>query len=299
MAYNPSPKSKAILDQAWNWIQSVEYQVTVRWVFYRLLQDGIYSEKKGYRHLLSLTSKARKGFYAGWRPWTLADDTRAPILMQRQGFYGLHLRGHGFQDEDDWLARIKEEINCPLDRWASQPIYSEIWFEAAAMQGQFLHYANENMPLLAFRGDISIPEKWRSAERLAERYQDLGAPIHIYYFGDYDPKGLLIPASAWRDILAWTIVILNSKGLTKLEALESLAFHRVGINREQIEELRLPENPERSGTYQWEALDDNQARQLISRANELLAMDRFAGIKEDEELITDRFKQKLTGGEHG
>ncbi|MBA7591528.1 hypothetical protein ES708_33687 [subsurface metagenome] len=167
------------------------------------------------------------------------------------------------------------------------------------MQGQFLHYANENMPLLAFRGDISIPEKWRSAERLAERYQDLGAPIHIYYFGDYDPKGLLIPASAWRDILAWTIVILNSKGLTKLEALESLAFHRVGINREQIEELRLPENPERSGTYQWEALDDNQARQLISRANELLAMDRFAGIKEDEELITDRFKQKLTGGEHG
>ncbi len=293
MAYNPSPKSEAILARAWHWIQSVEYQVTARWVFYRLLQEGIYREKKGYRHLLSLTSKARKEFYADWRPWTLADDTRAPILMQRQGFYGLHLRGHGFQDEDDWLARIKEEINCPLDRWASQPIYSEIWFEAAAMQGQFLHYANENMPLLAFRGDISIPEKWRSAERLAERYQDLGAPIHIYYFGDYDPKGLLIPTSAWRDIQAWTIGILNSRGLTKLEVLESLNFHRVGINENQIEELRLPENPERPGTYQWEALDDNQARQLIDSANELLEMDRFTEIEEDEETITDRFKKKL------
>ncbi|MBA7589740.1 hypothetical protein ES708_31829 [subsurface metagenome] len=161
------------------------------------------------------------------------------------------------------------------------------------MQGQFLHYANENMPLLAFRGDISIPEKWRSAERLAERYQDLGAPIHIYYFGDYDPKGLLIPTSAWRDIQAWTIGILNSRGLTKLEVLESLNFHRVGINENQIEELRLPENPERPGTYQWEALDDNQARQLIDSANELLEMDRFTEIEEDEETITDRFKKKL------
>ncbi|GAI60618.1 unnamed protein product [marine sediment metagenome] len=50
---------------------------------------------------------------------------------------------------------------------AAQEVYGEIWFEAGAMQGQFLHYADENVPLLAFHGDISIPEKWRSAQRLA------------------------------------------------------------------------------------------------------------------------------------
>ena len=293
MAYNPSPKNKEILDRAWYWMQSVEYEVTARWLFYRLLQDGTYSEKRGYKHLLSLTSRARKEFYADWRPWSLADDTRAPVLMQRQGFYGLHLRGHGFKDEDEWLGKIREELNCPLDRWASQPVYSEVWFEAAAMQGQFLHYANENLPLLAFHGDISIPEKWRTAERLAEKHLDLGVPVHIYYFGDYDRKGLLIPDSAWRDIMTWFVFILVSKGLSKLEAMESLNYHRVGINPEQTVELGLPENPERPGTYQWEALDDNQASQLIDNANELLDMGKFVEIEKEEREITDRFKRKL------
>ncbi len=152
MSYKPSQKSRYILGRAWDWIQSVPYDTTARWVFYRLLQDGTYSKKSGYKQLLSLTSKARKGFYGEWRPWTLADDTRAPILMQRRGYYHLQLRGNGFKSEADWLNTVKKEINCPLDRWTSQPVYAEAWFEAAAMQGQFIHYANENIPLLAFRG---------------------------------------------------------------------------------------------------------------------------------------------------
>jgi hypothetical protein len=293
MAYNPQPESKYILDRAWAWIQSVPYQTTARWAFYRLLQDGTYQEKKGYKHLLGLMSKARKEFYGEWRPWTLADDTRAPVLMQRKGYYGLHLRGDGFKDKESWLKTIGEEINCPLDRWSSQSIYGEAWYEAAAMQGQFLYYANENLPLLAFHGDISIPEKWRTAERLAQRYKELGKPIHIYYFGDYDPKGLTIPLSAWRDIGTWAGALLIRQGVKPERLNEILNYRRIGINLEQIKELGIPENPERPGTYQWEALDDKQAEYLISKANELLDEVAFEKVKIQEWENAEEFKGRL------
>lgn len=293
MSYEPRPESKIILDRAWRWIQSVAYSVTARWVFYRLLQDGTYSEKKGYKHLLGLLSKARKEFYGDWRPWTLADDTRAPILMQRSGYYGIHLRGNGFASEKEWLKTLKEQLTCPLNRWGTQPVYAEIWFEAAAMQGQFLYYANDNLPLLAFRGDISIPEKWRTAERLAERYKALGKPIHIYYFGDYDEKGLIIPLSALKDIGTWTASLIINQGVDPQTAIGVLNYHRVGINEEQIRELEIPENPERPGAYQWEALTDEQAQELIALANSPLNMDAFEKIKGEEEDVANRLKENL------
>ncbi|MBA7700302.1 hypothetical protein ES703_109013 [subsurface metagenome] len=262
MSYKPRPETQQVLEAAYHWVMSVPYQVTARWVFYRLLQEAVYDTKAGYKHLLGILSKARKEFYSNWRPWILADDTRAPILMQREGYYTLYLRGYGFRDAAEWHARLKEELNCPLDRWRDQPVYAEIWFEASAMQGQFLHYANENLPLLAFHGDVSIPEKWRTAERLAQRYLELRKPVHIYYFGDLDPKGLLIPESAWNDIFKWTVAIINRKE-DRLPHPGDLTFERIGINEDQIGELNIPENPERPGTYQWEGLSFCGARNLM------------------------------------
>jgi len=293
MSYNPKSEGKYILDRAMFWINSVPYEVTARWVFYRLLQEGTYNEKAGYRHLLALTSKARKNFYADWRPWTLADDTRTPVLMQRTGYYGLHLRGSGFENEREWLNTLKEEITCPLNRWTGQKVYSELYFEAHAMQGQFLHYANENLPLLAFGGDVSIAAKWKTAQRLAERFKELNKPIHIFYFGDYDEKGLMIPESAWHDIYSWTAALIVKMGVDRSEIPNRLHLHRIGINEDQIESMNLPENPERPGTYQWEALNDDQAEELINQANGYLDLQAFEQVQDEEREITAMLKDKL------
>lgn len=293
MTYQPRAETQRILEEAYYWVDSVPYPVTARWVFYRLLQEGTYDDKSGYKHLLGILSKARKEFYGSWRPWTLADDTRAPILMQREGYYTLKCRGWGFTSEDEWLSKIKSEMNCPLDRWVQQPIYAEVWFEAAAMQGQFLHYANENLPLLAFHGDVSIPQKWEAAERLAERFLRLGKAIRIYYFGDLDPKGLAIPESAWGDIYLWTLMIIEKKTSTAAACHADIVFERIGINKEQVEKLNIPENPERPGTYQWEGLDDDQAASLIGKTSERLDIDAFETIEGDEDDIGKRFREKL------
>jgi hypothetical protein len=290
MTWNPEPKAKAILDVAWKAIQSVSYKVTVRWVFYRLLQSGVYNEKKDYKHLIHLLSKARKSFYQGWRPYTLADDTRSPIIMQHRGMYELFLRGGGFKDEAEWMKALREELNCPLRRWSTQPLYMEYYYEAKAMGAQFLYHANENVPLLAFGGDCTVGPKWDCAMRLAAAYMMYRTPIKICYFGDFDPKGLVIGESAWKDIKLWAVakVIreLNADDeecdMTTEEVESYFQFQRIGINKEHIKKYNIMENPERPGAYQWEALDDDSAKALIQSANDMLDMDAFAAIEKQE-----------------
>lgn len=283
MTYTPTARNAAIIDRASHYVRSVPYQVTARWVFYRLLQEGIYSQKAGYKHLLALLSRARKKFSHGWRPDTLADDTRAALV-----------RGDGFASPQDWLDAIKDQQSCFLDHWATQPMYIECWFEAAAMQAQFDYYANENVPLLAFHGDVSIPEKWNAAQRLADRWYELHKPTTIYYFGDLDPKGLTIPLSAWSDIRLWAVALARQRDMESGREFDhSLTFERVGLNPGDEVTYTLPENPERPDTYQWEALSDDDARDLIGRANNLLDLDAFDAIDTQENDTAERVRRHL------
>lgn len=274
--YKPSPVTQELLDAAYGHVQSVPYTVTARWVFYRLLQDGLLAEKADYKRLLGYLSRARKAFYKQWRPNTLADDTRAA-----------NVRGIGFSDGKQWLEAVAEQERCNLDRWEGQPNYLEVWFEAAAMEAQFEFYTNENIPLLAFHGDVSIPEKWKAAVRLSRRWTELDKPIVILYYGDLDPKGLQIPESAWEDI-QWFLIKLQCP-------LKPFEFIRVGLNNEHPEKYEIPENPERPGTYQWEGLSDEGAAELIAYAEDYIDLDAFDRVKDREEIITQKFHEHLMG----
>ena len=76
MAYKPRKKTAAILDRAWDLVEVTPYQVTARWLFYALLQEGWYSKKGDYNDsFLKVLSKARHSFYKKWQPDTLEDDT--------------------------------------------------------------------------------------------------------------------------------------------------------------------------------------------------------------------------------
>lgn len=48
--WKPQGKTAPILDRAMEHIKSVEYKVSARWVFYRLLQEGHYSDKNDYKN---------------------------------------------------------------------------------------------------------------------------------------------------------------------------------------------------------------------------------------------------------
>ncbi|MCI0554287.1 MAG: hypothetical protein L0287_25350, partial [Anaerolineae bacterium] len=231
-----------ILDAAIAHISAVPYAVTARWVFYRLLQDGILRTKADYKNFLSYASKARKGFYDGiWTPWLLADDTRAAII-----------RGGGFKSESDWIGYLIKNLECSIDAWQTQPRYVEVWFEAAAMQSQFDYYCHPIIPLLAFHGDVSIPEKWKSAKRLFDRWRADPKPMFVYYFGDLDAKGVQIPRSAFKDIADFILADAAIKRLDECESQEIAvreAIEQFMTFREDVKFIRVGLLPEHVTRY--------------------------------------------------
>jgi hypothetical protein len=269
--YNPSPKIAEILDWCYDKITSVPYNVTSRWLFYRLLQEigGKYAfGKKHYRYFLKWTSVARKRYYKDWTPTTLVDDTRE-----------IHYRGYGFESFEGWLKQFEKE-EVVLDKLRTQDFIVQVWFEAEAMFSQFNYYTSPYfVSLVPFKGDPSLDYKHKVAKEL-EELAAYGKPMVVLYFGDWDEKGRQIPISALKDIRSWCSA--------------DFQFIRCGINDEHVKKFHIPERFDKPGQYQWEALTDDQAKKLIlSNLEKYVDLRKVRRILEEEKLLTKRFQEML------
>ena len=257
--YRPTPEVAQILEWALGVVQSVPYEVTARWLFYRGLQRYGLGGKGSYKKFLKWTSRARKAFWNGWAPDTLTDDTRTITRL-----------GDGYESEAEWIESMKDREPV-LNARSRQKNIVLVLFEAAAMSSQFDYcLAPLRVSMAPFKGDASIPHKWDIARWLTRQHERwIEKPIVILYFGDLDPKGLEIPTNALRDIWKWMEAPdlgdrLVSDGPYSWTTPDGrFRWIRCGILPEQVQELSIPENPDKPGTYQWEALDDLQARTLI------------------------------------
>ena len=269
MTYKPNTRSREILARAWEHVRSVPYQVTARWLFYALLQEGYYSGKNDYNYkFLPLLSRARKRFYEGWRPDTLVDDRRDAIV-----------RGVGYDTPSDWAQAMAERGACTLHRWEGQDYYVELWFEAESMAAQFRHYTR-GIILRPFSGDPSLHYKWEAAKALERAQQNYALAIKVLYFGDLDPKGEQIPESAVHDIRAWCGV--------------DFEFIRAGLNHGDEIKYNIPENFEHPGAYQWVGLNDAAARELITDAvAQYVNLDAMKERAELEHMATLAFRRHM------
>ena len=258
--YHPRDKAKGILDRAMEHIVSVDYSVSVRWVFYRLLQEGFYSKKEDYGLFIQLTSKARHEYYQDWHPEILSDDTRAMIPFM-SGAYDEpevdydRLIEEVYQSEVQSRQNLTELLenyictyNHEIDPYYYVDRYYIIMFEARAMIEQFRHYT-KGVDLCPFGGQPSIPYKYHIAKHLQEESAHYGIPVIVLYFGDLDEGGERIFNAGREDITEWCDA--------------EIEFIRCGLNEQQVKEYGIMENPERVGQYQWEALGDEQAREII------------------------------------
>lgn len=216
-------------------IKTLPYTPSLRWCQYRIMERwGI--DKRSFGTLEKSITKARKYGWNGWTPDTLADSVRQ-----------VHYRGHDYQSYGDVVeAIIKRAWKSNL--WSRLDFYVEVWFEAEAMEGQFSYYLDPfRITTRPFRGDYSVPMKWRAAQDLNLMGEN-GKKIIILYFGDADKKGDTIPKDALKDIFTWG---------------PNFDYVRGGLDIEQVRRFDLPENPERPGQWQWEGLTDDQAKEII------------------------------------
>jgi len=260
-----------LLDKAMVHVKSVPYEVTLRWLFYRLLQEGVdIKDKKDYKNFTGLLARARHSNRRGWKPNTLIDDTRAIIWNGVNSF-----------NEEEWLKDLKIEF----DKFQNQDYFIIILFEAKAMYRQFAHYT-KNIPLLAFGGDPSIYSKWKVVTGLVGRFIKYGKPIKILYFGDCDKKGNQIYTTAKKHIIKWCKLF----DLTE----EEFEFIYCGLTPEQANALNLLSDPNKPNKYQWEALTDEQAKDIIIRnVKPFQDESKFKVIEKQEKKLLNKIKRLL------
>jgi len=227
-------------------VESVSYPVSLRWVFYRLLQEGIYSKKGDYERWSQQASKFRHD--GTWAPDFLEDTTRKPV------YRGIGEAWSAKQIIRTFLAVESLALKFHESHFTRQTEYTEVWFEARAMLGQFEKYTDE-VVLRPFGGMTSIPMKARAAEDLGKLAERFGKPPVVLYFGDCDDHG--------RNI--FTFSTTGRKGFAKW-CPEKVKVVWCGLTKEQAERYEVPENPDKPGQYQWEALTDSAAEEIIRHA---------------------------------
>ncbi len=256
--YNPHESTARVLNWLLPKVKEVPYKVPLRWAFYRCVQEmGLAKDK--YDNFGDWVTEARRRMYNGWMPDTLVDDTR-PIYM----------RGFGYDSFEDWFKTMKDE-NPMYHKFANQDYLPMVGYEARAMHRQFDHYLKPlHIPLAPFGGDPGPPFKWAVAKKLNAMLRKFPEKsVVLLYFGDYEPiqktgsrgKGIRIPLDALKEIRPYFHA--HQRAWRPEEDVVDIEFVRCGLNPEHIEKYDIPENPDRPREYQWEALDDKDAKEVI------------------------------------
>ena len=208
-------------------IEEAMYQIleevhprTGRNVFYMLSGMGLVqkTENEYNNTVIRLLTRLRKQRRLPFR-W-LADATR--WIRKPHTYTGV---SHALQTFADAYRR---------DVWADQDVHVEIWTEKDAIASIMYDETSAwDVPLLAGRGYASHSFLYTTAEYMRE----IGKPAYIYYFGDYDPRGLDISRFVEEHIREY------AEGI-------NIMFERVALTREQIDRWNLPTRPtkrEKSG----------------------------------------------------
>jgi hypothetical protein len=255
-------------------VESVPYAVSLRWVFYRLLQDGIYSKKGDWGRWKALASNFRHNGI--WPPDFLEDSTREVVRRGIHRPYSKQEIIEGFLSVPVLTAYLTDS------HFTRQGSYVEIWFEARAMLGQFEQHT-KGVVLRPFGGDYTIGPKYQAAKELMQNASRFGKPAKVLYFGDCDEKGRKIFKAATT----------GPRGLMKWCDID-VEWVWCGLTKEQAEEFDIPENPEKPGQYQWEALTDEAAREIISRGvQEHLDLSLIATMEQEAARKAKRFASEL------
>ena len=148
------------------------------------------------------------------------------------------------------------------------------------MSDQF-RLCTKHVTLRPMGGQPSIPYKWRAAKELEQAAQAYCKPLVILYFGDLDPAGQTISETVERDVKTWCEY--------------PFTFARCGLTPQQVRRYNVPQNLDKPGAYQWEALPDAGADEIITTAlDKFLRRDAFIEIESREKGASQWLRDNLT-----
>ena len=204
-------QSLKLLTQVQEIINSYDFALTLRQIYYQLVARQIIpNEQKYYKKLSRLCVTGRD---EGILPEEgFADRLR---MVDKLG---------SWVDLNEFMQTVKRSYR--KDKWQNQDNYIEIWTEKDALRSVLTEITYKyDVVLMVTRGQLSRTEVYRTTGR----YKAQGdKECHLYYCGDFDPSGLSIYNSIKKRIMDFGIFI---------------NFERIALTQEQIEKYQLPSDP--------------------------------------------------------
>ncbi|PNE10048.1 MAG: hypothetical protein CR217_16595 [Beijerinckiaceae bacterium] len=219
-------KTMAMIDQANEILEEYAAQgfvLTLRQLYYQFVTRlFLANDDREYGRLGRAMTDARR---AGLVDWDFIEDrTRELETFSSWGSPADILYGaaHSYQ-ENLWLDQLRRP---------------EVWIEKAALIGVMKPACEKwRVPHMAARGYPSHSELYSAGKRLQGHLEDGLAPV-VFYLGDHDPSGLDMTRSLREEL--------------SLYARASIEVVRLGLNLDQVRELRLPPNPAKETDRRFE-----------------------------------------------
>lgn len=247
-----------------------DHPQSVRHVFYRMtdprLVEPVEKSQRGYRHVQNRCVMLRRTgrLQYGW----ISDATRRGYFTPT------------YRDASDFIRRMAGLYRGDL--WAQAQRRCEVWVESRSIAGVVQDLCEElAVALYPCGGFSSITFAHDAAQSLNVEQTYDPKPVTVFYVGDYDPAGVLIDQS------------LEAELRTHLDPDVELAFERVGITDEQVEEYDLPTKPRKESdrrslhvkyAVEAEAMPAHVLRHLLrDRIETLLPPDALRVTKVAEE----------------
>ncbi len=186
---------------------------TIRHLFYRTTGAGLIDKTEGeYRGTICRLLSAMRS--RGEIPYSwLSDNTR---WMRKPTTY--RSLKEALEDTSRWYRR---------DLFAEQDAYVEVWTEKDAIAGILSDVTYEwDVPLMVSRGFSSLSFLYSAAEKIKAENKT----TFLYYFGDFDPSGMMIPQKIESKIRGFAPDV-------------DLQFVRVAVNEKHISDMDLPTRP--------------------------------------------------------
>lgn len=254
--WRPQWRTQVLLDQVAAVLEEYDEQLplTVRQIFYRLV--GAYGYEKTERAYGRLADHLVRARRARVLPFEAIRDDGVAVIAHD------HYAGvEDFHDETGRRARAYRR-----DRQGGQPVYVELWCEAAGMLHQLDRVALAySVRVYTTGGFGSLTANYEVAERALARNR----PTVILHVGDLDPSG----ESIFESIVADAAAFVEAD---RVIALPDVRGVRVALTAEQVEHYELPTAPPKASdsraaswegeTCQLEALAPDDLAAIVERA---------------------------------
>ena len=277
--WSPKEATLAVIDQVTQVLDEyAEYlPLTARQVFYRLVgAHGYDKTENAYSRLLEYLNRGRRAELVPWA--SIRDD-------------GFSSQGGGGWDSP---AQVVRSFQATAKRYTRnhqdhQPIYTEVWVEAAGMMPQVATMLYEyDISVYSSGGFNSTTSKHDTAQRIGNRFDREARHTRVLHVGDYDPSGVAVIDSLADDL--WQFIVDMGYDLDVAQ------FHRVAVTPEQIAELGLPGAPAKANdvrggfddlAVQAEAMSPPQLEEAI-----LAAVDAEWDVDQLDELLAEEAEER-------